>query len=86
MTKKAKDFMEEIALGVDWLESTAIVLKEKVAADNEANWAVTTGPLSSEPAKHLKDIIDDNQDLRLDWKGVEDEGDGMRTLVRWISV
>jgi hypothetical protein len=86
MTKKAGEFVEELVLAVDWIESTAIVLKEKIPAGDKANWHATTGPLSPGPAQEFSDYLAANEDRVLDWQGVEREVDGMRTVVRWVAV
>jgi hypothetical protein len=88
MAKGAQEFAEDLVREVKWLENTAIVLKEQeVGARNNVNWAVTTGPLSTKPAEELERILTAkrNANLQLDWKGIEVEGDGRRTMVRWVS-
>jgi hypothetical protein len=87
--KGAHELAEHLVQSVQWVEATAIVLKEKeVGAGNSTNWDVTTGPLSFEPAEQFRGAVAalSDQYTVLDWEGVETEGDGRRTLVRWVSV
>jgi hypothetical protein len=89
--KGAHELAERLEQAVQWVEATAIVLKEKeVGAGNSTNWEVTTGPLSFKPAEQFRGAAAfaalSDQYTVLDWEGVETEGDGRRTLVRWVSV
>lgn len=86
LTKHAKEFLNELANTIVWIEPIAIVLIERdVRPGEHVNWAATISPSLASTKDEFEKMVSKwrSLNLQLDWEGTESRGD-RRMLTEWI--
>lgn len=86
MATPARDFLNELADAITWLEPTALVLAQRKSnAANGCNWSAATTPTSAVTQDAFQEVISKWRatHLELDWSHIAFDGD-RRLLVLWI--
>lgn len=86
MAIRARDFLDELANSITWLEPTALLLAERRGnAANRCNWAATTTLCSDLTRNMFEDVTSKwrASALDLDWADAAFDGD-QRAMILWL--